>query len=152
MSIPNLGIHVPDEEVVELIKVAMDGKAGNTKGFIIDGFPANLNQAKVFEEKIGSPEKIIVLNVNDIILKERLTKRSNFDDQPDAVDKRLETYNNETKAVVKAYAKLVKNVRKPKYIHIRRIDVMVVNPNGGSPPPLLCLHFLQMSISRGVER
>ena len=130
-SIPNLGIHVPDEEVVELLKVAMDGKKGNTKGFLIDGFPANLNQAKVFEEKIGSPEKIIVLNVNDIILKERLTKRSNFDDQPDAVDKRLETYNNETKAVVKAYAKLVKNVRKRKYIHIRRIDVMVVNPNGG---------------------
>ena len=92
----------------------MDGKKGNTKGFLIDGFPANLNQAKVFEEKIGSPEKIIVLNVNDIILKERLTKRSNFDDQPDAVDKRLETYNNETKAVVKAYAKLVKNVRKRK--------------------------------------
>jgi len=109
-SMMSQGIHVPDEEVVELIKVAMDGKAGNTKGFIIDGFPANLNQAKVFEEKIGSPEKIIVLNVNDIILKERLTKRSNFDDQPDAVDKRLETYNNETKAVVKAYAKLVKNI------------------------------------------
>jgi len=109
-SMMSQGIHVPDEEVVELLKVAMDGKKGNTKGFLIDGFPANLNQAKVFEEKIGSPEKIIVLNVNDIILKERLTKRSNFDDQPDAVDKRLETYNNETKAVVKAYAKLVKNI------------------------------------------
>merc|ERR1719150_997878 len=77
---------------------------------IMDGFPATMAQAKMFEERIGSPTKIMVLNVNDIILKERLFKRSNFDDQPDAVEKRLDTFNNQTKPVIKEYAKLVVNI------------------------------------------
>ena len=93
-----------------MIKAAMNAKAGETKGFILDGFPLNMSQAKLFEEKIGSPSRVLVLNVNDIILKERLAKRSNFDDQPDAVDKRIATWNNQTKPVVKEYEKIVANV------------------------------------------
>ena len=108
-SVMSQGRLVPDEEVVELIKAAMAATA-DPKGFIMDGFPATTAQAKMFEERIGSPTKIMVLNVNDIILKERLFKRSNFDDQPDAVEKRLDTFNNQTKPVIKEYAKLVVNV------------------------------------------
>ena len=89
----------------------MTAKSADTKGFLIDGFPANLAQAELFEKKIGSPTKIIVLNVNDVILKERLMSRSNFDDQPDAIQKRIETYNNQTKQVIKTYSKSVVNVR-----------------------------------------
>lgn len=90
----------------------MEAKAGDTKGFILDGFPLNSSQAKLFEEKIGSPVRVVVLNVNDIILKERLTMRSNFDDRPDAVEKRIETWNNQTKPLIKQYAKIVANVSK----------------------------------------
>ena len=97
------------EEVIELIKMAMEAKS-DSKGFIIDGFPVSSAQAKLFEEKIGSPSKILYLSVNDIILKERLIKRSNFDDQPEAIDKRIETFNIQTKAVAKEYASLVSTV------------------------------------------
>ena len=97
--------------MVELIKSALAAKSGDTKGFLIDGFPANLAQAELFEKKIGSPTQIIVLNVNDVILKERLMSRSNFDDQPDAIQKRIETYNSQTKQVIKTYSKSVVNVR-----------------------------------------
>ena len=100
---------MPDEEVIKMIKLAMSS-AGDTKGFVLDGFPASLIQAKMFEEKIGSPNKVISLNVNDIILKERLVIRSNFDDQPEAVEKRLQTFNNETKPITKEYSKIVANV------------------------------------------
>ena len=93
----------------------MTAKSADTKGFLIDGFPANLAQAELFEKKIGSPTKIIVLNVNDVILKERLMSRSNFDDQPDAIQKRIETYNNQTKQVIKTYSKSVVNVRLAKF-------------------------------------
>lgn len=95
---------------MELIKTAMAAKYADTKGFLIDGFPANLAQAELFEKIIGSPTKIIVLNVNDVILKERLLGRSNFDDQPDAIQKRIETYNLQTKQVIKKYSKSVVNV------------------------------------------
>ena len=94
----------------------MTAKSADTKGFLIDGFPANLAQAELFEKKIGSPTKIIVLNVNDVILKERLMSRSNFDDQPDAIQKRIETYNNQTKQVIKTYNKSVVNVRLTKIV------------------------------------
>ena len=90
----------------------MTAKSADTKGFLIDGFPANLAQAELFEQKIGSPTKIIVLNVNDVILKERLMSRSNFDDQPDAIQKRIETYNVQTKEVIKSYSKSAINVRR----------------------------------------
>ena len=95
---------------MELIKSAMTSKSADTKGFLIDGFPANLSQAELFEKIIGSPTKIIVLNVNDVILKERLMSRSNFDDQPEAIQKRIETYNSQTKQVIKTYSKSVVNV------------------------------------------
>ena len=88
----------------------MEAKSGESKGFIIDGFPVSSDQAKLFEEKIGSPSKILYLCVNDVILKERLVKRSNFDDQPDAINKRIETFNNQTKEVTKKYANLVSTV------------------------------------------
>merc|ERR1711915_566352 len=80
------GLLVPDEEVVGLLKDAMGAKAG-TKGFVIDGFPANLEQAKLFEEKIGAPTKIIVFEVNEEVLK------------------RIETFNSQTRPVIKQYAK-----------------------------------------------
>ena len=88
----------------------MEAKSGEAKGFIIDGFPVSSAQAKLFEEKIGSPSKILYLCVNDVILNERLVKRSNFDDQPDAIKKRIETFNSQTKEVTKEYASLVSTV------------------------------------------
>merc|ERR1719268_772687 len=112
------GLLVPDEEVVGLLKDAMGAKAGSTKGFVIDGAPANLEQAKlfeekigaptkiiVFEEKIGAPTKIIVFEVNEEVLKGRLKERANFDDKPEAIVKRIETFNSQTRPVIKQYAK-----------------------------------------------
>ena len=40
------------EEVVGLLKDAMAAKSGNTKGFVIDGFPVTMDQAKLFEDMI----------------------------------------------------------------------------------------------------
>jgi len=96
------GLQVPDEEVINLIAEAMSA-AGDSKGFVLDGFPASLEQAKLFEAKISSPSKILFFDVNDVVLKERLFKRQNFDDNPAAIDKRLETFSSLTKPVVAAY-------------------------------------------------
>ena len=95
------------EEVVGLIKDAMAAKVGNTKGFVVDGFPATMDQAKLFEEKIGAPTKIIVFDVNETVLSLRLKERSNFDDKPESIQKRLDTYTSQTIPVIKEYAKSV---------------------------------------------
>eukprot|EP00091_Calanus_sinicus_P018625 TRINITY_DN4311_c0_g1_i3.p1 TRINITY_DN4311_c0_g1~~TRINITY_DN4311_c0_g1_i3.p1 ORF type:complete len:182 (-),score=70.49 TRINITY_DN4311_c0_g1_i3:100-645(-) len=113
------GLLVPDEEVVGLLKDAMGAKAGSTKGFIIDGFPANLEQAKLFEDMVGAPTKIIVFEVNEEVMKIRLKERSNFDDKPESILKRIETFTSQTRPVINQYAKAVIKInadRKPDVI------------------------------------
>ena len=102
-------IHV-QEEVVGLLKDAMGAKAGNTKGFVIDGFPVTMDQAKLFEDMIGAPIKIVVFEVNDEVTKIRLKERSNFDDKPESILKRIETFTLQTRQVINQYAKAVISV------------------------------------------
>merc|ERR550519_3216045 len=101
---------VPDEEVVGLIKDAMAATSQDSKGYVLDGFPATMEQAKLFESKIGSPTKIIVFDVNDVVLMLRQKERSNFDDNPESIQKRLDTYTTVTKPVIKEYSKSVVTV------------------------------------------
>merc|ERR1711862_762320 len=108
------GLLVPDEEVVGLLKDAIYSKSPDSKGFIIDGFPANMEQAKLFEEMIGAPSKIIVFELNEEVMKIRLKERSNFDDKPDAILKRIETFGSQTRPVIKNYSKTVKSINADK--------------------------------------
>jgi adenylate kinase family enzyme len=50
------------------------------QGFLIDGYPIDLDQAKEFETDIGSPNAVILLEVTDEVLTDRLAARGNFDD------------------------------------------------------------------------
>lgn len=38
--------------VIELLKEAMVSKLGDTRGFLIDGFPRELKEAEEFENKV----------------------------------------------------------------------------------------------------
>merc|ERR1712123_23496 len=95
------GLLVPDEEVVGLIKDAMAKKFESTKG--------------------------IVFEVNDEVMKIRLKERSNFDDKPESVLKRIETFTTQTRPVIKQYAKSVISInadRKPDLIFADVIKAM----------------------------
>merc|ERR1712210_390079 len=80
---------VPDEVVIDLLAEAM---AKESTGFLVDGFPATVEQAQLFEKTGGAPVKIIVF------------------DRKDAIKKRIDNYNEGTKPVIKAYSNLVKSV------------------------------------------
>merc|ERR1712123_428704 len=108
------GLLVPDEEVVGLLKDAITAKSGDTKGFVIDGFPANMEQDKLFEDMIGAPTKIVVFEVKDEVLKIRLRERQNFDDKPEAVLKRIETFTEQTRPVIKQYSSSVISINADK--------------------------------------
>ena len=47
-----------------MIKAIDDG----AKGYLLDAFPLNLDQAKEFEEFIGTPSKIIYLSISEVSL------------------------------------------------------------------------------------
>ena len=92
--------------LAEAMIKAIDEKA---KGFLLDAFPMNLEQAQAFEEFIGSPSKIIYLSLAQEIMVSRLLERGNFDDKEDAINKRCATFQNECRPVLEKYAdKLLK--------------------------------------------
>ena len=81
------------------------------QGFILDGYPRNLAQARALDallERIGQPADVAVqLDVASELLVERLSGRARLegraDDSPDAVRKRLAVYAEQTAPVVDYY-------------------------------------------------
>jgi len=101
------GKPVPNEYVNDLLAETMVKKAAS-KGFLIDGFPMDSEQADSFISDIGSPTAVILFEANDTILQERLKSRNNFDDTEESILKRIDNYNQQTKPVADKFnAKIV---------------------------------------------
>jgi adenylate kinase len=67
------GLLVPDEVVVEVLKQRLS-KIPKGKGFILDGYPRTLEQAKTLDS-ITKVDVILLLDVPDWIIIERLSSR-----------------------------------------------------------------------------
>lgn len=64
---------VSDDLVAELLKANLDL---DSKKYIFDGYPRNLNQAKTLDEIVGNyPYQVIFFDINTDALVERLTNR-----------------------------------------------------------------------------
>merc|ERR1712126_465046 len=106
-----MGELVPTDVVLDLLAEAMVENlySGKAKGFLIDAYPMNLQQAESFESFIYSPAKVIYLSLEQDIMVDRLINRNNFDDKREAIEKRCATFQNETRPVLEKYKdKLVK--------------------------------------------
>ena len=108
----NDGKLVSNETTIELIKHFIDENKNNKKGFLFDGFPRNKKQAELLDHLMVSiNEKIlcvILLNVNEDVLKERIMNRSTTegrsDDNLETLSKRLHTYSSETEPLIEYYS------------------------------------------------
>jgi adenylate kinase len=107
---------VPDEITVPLIRAEIE-KSG--EGFILDGYPRNLAQAEALDEmleEIARPLSVVLLlELDDGVSRERMSRRATIegrsDDTPEAIERRLATYHDQTEPVVEHYlatGKLVK--------------------------------------------
>jgi adenylate kinase len=91
-------------------------QADTRNGFILDGYPRNLVQARALDallERIGQPMDIAVqLDVDPELLVQRLAGRAQAegraDDSPEAVRNRLKVYEEQTAPVVDYYRNLGK--------------------------------------------
>ncbi len=104
---------VPDEVVIKLIieKISIY----KDKNIIFDGFPRNINQAKVLDESLEkisvSLDTAVFIDVNYEILKERITSRINesgdenkrADDNVETLVKRINVYKKNTLPILKYY-------------------------------------------------
>jgi adenylate kinase len=128
----NRGTLVPDELIIKILKERIS-QPDAEKGFILDGFPRNLAQAKALKEMIRV-DKIIEISISDEEAVRRLSGRVNCpqcgaifntitnppkkemicdvcgerlmkraDDEENAIRARLEIYHNETEPILKEH-------------------------------------------------
>jgi adenylate kinase len=126
------GLLVPDTVVIEVLKQRLS-KIPKGKGFILDGYPRTLDQAKTLET-ITPIDVVLLLDVPDWIIIERLSSRricrncgavynirflkpkvegvcdkcggtlyQRSDDNPEVIKKRLEVYKVQTSPLLAYY-------------------------------------------------
>jgi adenylate kinase len=99
---------VPDEVVIAMIAQKIDASRGKA-GFIFDGFPRTVEQAgaleKMLKERDMKIDLMLVLDVNDAELMDRMKKRAlisgRADDADDAViNNRIDVYRAKTEPLI----------------------------------------------------
>ena len=109
------GDFVSDEIILSIIsKRISEDDCG--KGFILDGFPRNLNQASKFDEILLQKDKkidfVIELNVSKQNIYKRIENRAiesneaRADDKKDILINRLNIYDEQTKPLVPYYKRV----------------------------------------------
>lgn len=110
-SYMDAGNLVPDEVVIGMVEYKINDHL-DAKGFIFDGFPRTVNQAKALDKMLEdhslSITGMVALEVPEVELKSRIKERAKtsgrVDDQDDAkIDNRIAVYANETAPVAEYY-------------------------------------------------
>jgi adenylate kinase len=104
------GNFLPDNIVIEMVKQKVIENP-SAKGFILDGFPRNVEQAKQLDEFLNARKtpinKVVLLNLDEEIIKQRIKSRSAIenrpDDAPEVIQTRINTYNKQTAPVLNYY-------------------------------------------------
>eukprot|EP01043_Picozoa_sp_COSAG02_P043419 COSAG02_NODE_3780_length_6242_cov_10.962559_7_plen_859_part_00 len=93
---------VPASITINLLKTAMEKQPGKT--FLIDGFPRQLDQAKMFMRMNGPPMFTLFFDVSEEAMTARILERGKTsgraDDNMDALVKRFKTYRETSKPVI----------------------------------------------------
>ena len=103
---------VPDTLIINIFMDNFSRYFNNT-GFITDGYPRTINQAKDLDNifnKHNINSKIILIDVPENILINRLLSRKRFDDTQNVIENRIKTYNREVEDILKYYGKRILKV------------------------------------------
>ena len=73
------------------------------KGYVFDGFPRNVEQAKAMEDKGIEYDYVIYLDVSEEEVIRRLTSRGRADDKPEIIKNRLKVFHRETAPLLTYY-------------------------------------------------
>jgi len=100
---------VPLETVLGLLRDAMIKKAKTSNGFLIDGYPRELDQGVRFENEVAPVHSVLYFEVADDTMKKRLLHRAKTsgraDDNEETIGKRLKTFHQHSEPVIGHYEK-----------------------------------------------
>ena len=108
----NDGLFVPDEILIEIIENRLI-KSKNKQGYILDGYPRNLQQVKDLEILLIKLNQSIDVAISITAKKEELINRlikrrkdsGRSDDAIEIISKRQDVYWNQTAPIIKHYRK-----------------------------------------------
>ncbi|KAJ3137374.1 hypothetical protein HDU90_002161 [Geranomyces variabilis] len=99
---------VPMHVTIRLLSAAMEKAPETAAGFLIDGFPRQLDQAVAFEQQIRACKFVLYFSCSDAQLEKRLLKRGETsgraDDNIATIKKRFRTFVETSMPVIEAYA------------------------------------------------
>ena len=92
-SIMKAGEYVPDEITVEMLRERI-AEPDAAAGFILDGFPRTAGQVEALDGLIGSDglDSVVVFEVGEDELVERMLGRGRPDDTEDTIRNRFKVY------------------------------------------------------------
>lgn len=95
---------VSDELVLAIVRSRLTGHAG---GWLLDGFPRNLAQAEALDALLGELDQqielVVLMELDDAVLIQRLLSRGRADDNEDVIRHRLEVYRQQTAPLIEHY-------------------------------------------------
>ena len=101
----NAGELVPDDVTVAMVRERLT--AGADGGFILDGFPRNVEQARSLAVTLGTTgctlDAVVEFVVPEPVLVQRLLGRGRTDDTEAVIRRRLEVYRQETAPLLHFY-------------------------------------------------
>jgi adenylate kinase len=101
---------VPDELTIALIRARL-GEEDARRGFVLDGFPRNVQQAEALDAMLASIRRaidhVLFFDLSDDVAAERMRGRAaaegRTDDTPEVIARRLAIYHEQTEPVVERY-------------------------------------------------
>lgn len=95
---------IPDAITIEMLEARLE-QSDAAQGYILDGFPRTLAQAKALDDNLGDDglDHVVVLEVPRADLLERLLSRGRADDTAESVANRLDIYAGETEPLIAFY-------------------------------------------------
>ena len=89
--------------------------AGEAEGFLVDGFPRQLDQAQYFEDHIAKCKFVLFFDCPESALEQRLLKRGETsgraDDNIETIKKRFKTFIEASMPVVNWFDKMGRAVK-----------------------------------------
>jgi adenylate kinase len=103
-SIMKEGDYVPDEITVEMLGERI-AESDASEGFILDGFPRTVGQVEALDGLIGRHglDTVVVFDVDEDALVERLLARGRLDDSEDTIRNRFKVYQEQTAPLLDIY-------------------------------------------------
>jgi adenylate kinase len=103
-SILKAGDYVPDEITVEMLRERI-AEPDAENGFILDGFPRTEVQVSALDGLIGPDglDTVLVFDVDEDALVERLMARGRADDTEDTIRNRFKVYQEQTAPLLDIY-------------------------------------------------